>query len=414
MLSEKSTPLEVEARCEPSRPLTGSTTNVAVFSLAYSPFEGGAEVAIREIMERLSGLNFAVFTYKFDKKWLSKEQRGNVGIIRLGKGRGGGKYYGRVWNKIFYVFRAWQEAEKLHKQKRFEVIWAVMASYGGIAALFFKLRHPRIPFLLTIQEGDSEQHMLFGKFGLVGFWGKRIIQTADYIHVISNYLKSFVEKKKAKCPVEVIPNGVNINLFSTHYNTRETRAIRQNLGIDDEYVIITTSRLVYKNGIDILIESIARFKEKRPNIKCLIIGDGPERKKLQVLSHKLKVDNNVIFLGQIPQRDLPLYLTISDIFVRPSRSEGLGNSFLEAMAAGIPVIGTPVGGIMDFLRDGQTGFYVNVNDPDNLAKRMQEILENPELRKRVVYNEKALIKENYSWDRIARLFKNIFDKLINL
>jgi glycosyltransferase involved in cell wall biosynthesis len=389
-------------------------SNIAVFSLAYSPFEGGAEIAAREIMSRLKEFNFTVFAYKFDRKWLPQEQRNNVEIIRLGRGRSSGRYYNRIWNKIFYIFKAWQKAEELHEQKRFEVIWAIMASYGGIAALFFKLKHPRIPLLLTIQEGDSEKHLIFGKFGLVGFLGKKIIQNADYIQVISNYLKRFAEKRKAKCPIEIIPNGVDINLFGTRYTSLEVKAVRDNLGIQDDYVIVTVSRLVYKNGIDVLIDAIAKFKEKRPNIKCLIIGDGPELKKLKAQSSKLKVDNNVIFLGQIPQRDLPLYLAISDIFVRPSRSEGLGNSFLEAMAAGVPVIGTPVGGIRDFLQDRQTGFYANVDDSADLAEKMKNILENSELRKKVVYNAKALIKENYFWDKIANLFKNIFDKLINL
>ena len=400
--------------------MTREKSNIAVFSMAFAPFEGGAEIAAREVIKRLNGLNFTILAYKFDRNWLSRESGDNYEIIRLGKGILGGKRYGRIWNKIGYVISAWQKAEELHKQKRFEVIWVIMASYGGIAALFFKLNHPRVPLLLTVQEGDSERHLLFGKFGLVGLFGRFIIKNSDYIQVISNYLKDFVKQRGAGCPIEVIPNGVDLDLFGTDYKNSEIKAVRENLGIKDDYVIVTTSRLVYKNGIDVLIEAIAMFKEKRSNIKCLIIGGGPELSKLKVKSKKLKVENNIIFLGQIPQRDLPLYLKIADVFVRPSRSEGLGSSFLEAMAAGLPVIGTPVGGIVDFLIDPlvnqeeATGFFVKVDDPADLAEKMNYVLSNAEFKKKVSYQGEKLVRENYSWDRISRLFKNIFDKLINL
>ncbi len=388
--------------------------NVAVFSLAFTPFEGGAEIAAREVLTRLKGLNFTIFTYKFDKEWLSKERGDNFEIVRLGKGSRGGKRYGRIFDKISYIFSAWRSAEEAHKRKRFEVAWAIMASYGAAAALLFKLNHPRVPLLLTIQEGDSEKHLVFGKFGLVGLLGKMAIKKADHIHVISNYLKDFAKKRGAHCSISVIPNGVDIGLFSTEYTDSEIKAARDGLGIKDDYVIVTTSRLVYKNGVDVLIDAVAKFKARRPNIKCLVIGGGPERKMLELKTKNLKLETNVIFLGQIPQKDLPLYLKISDLFVRPSRSEGLGSSFLEAMAAGIPVIGTPVGGIVDFLQNDQTGFYMKVNDPESLAEKIEYVLAKPDLRERVVQNAEVIVRENYSWGVVSRMFKNIFDKLVNL
>ena len=189
--------------------------NIAVFSLAYTPFEGGAEIAAREVIKRLKGLNFTIFTFKFDSGWLSREAAENADIVRLGRGRSGGKYYGRIWDKIIYIFSAWQKAEELHRQKRFEVIWAIMASYGGVAALFFKMRHPRIPLLLTIQEGDSEKYLSLGRLGLVGIFGKQIVRKADFIQVISNYLKDIANKKGAVCPIEVVPNGVDWELFNS-------------------------------------------------------------------------------------------------------------------------------------------------------------------------------------------------------
>ena len=144
-------------------------------------------------------------------------------IIRLGRGRSGERYYGRIWNKIFYIFNAWQEAERAHKEARIEMIWAVMASYGAIAALLFKLNHPSIPFLLTIQEGDSEGHLNFGRLGLVGFFGRLAMRSADYVQVISAFLRDFVRKRGVACPVEVIPNGVDLDIFGARYTLKLRR-----------------------------------------------------------------------------------------------------------------------------------------------------------------------------------------------
>ncbi len=386
-------------------------SNVAIFSLAYCPFEGGAEIAIRKIIDHLPGFYFTILTAKFDYKSLSVERKENSEIRRLG--RGTGRRYGLLFKKIIYIFQAWQGAERLHRERRFDLIWVVMASYGGVAALLFKLNHPNVPMLLTIQEGDSERHLKYGKFGLIGFFGKLMFRSADYIQVISGYLRDFSLMRGAQAPIEIVPNGVDIGLFSTAYRADEIRALRGYLGIKDDYVAITTSRLVYKNGVDILIDAVAKFKERRPNIKCLIIGDGPEMKKLKAKCKNLKVESNVIFLGHIVQNDLPLYFAISDMFIRPSRSEGLGSSFLEAMAAGTPIVGTPVGGIVDFLKDDETGYMAEKENSNSVAYKMHEILDNPKKTEKIIRQAGELIQRNYTWEIVAKMMRNIFDKLIN-
>ena len=386
-------------------------SNIAVFSFAYEPFVGGAEIAIREIIRQVPVFNFTVLTARFDGRSLAFEKKDNIEIHRLG--RGTGRRYGIIFKKIAYIFRAWQSAERLHAQKRFDLIWVVMASYGGIAALIFKMNHPGVPMLLTIQEGDSDRHLKYGKFGLVGIFGKLMFHFADYIQVISGYLRDFSLMRGAGAPIEIVPNGVDIRLFSMAYRNDEIRALRGYLGIKDEYVAVTTSRLVGKNGVDILIRAVAKFKERRPNMKCLVIGDGPDLKKLKALCRKLNVYGNVLFLVHIAQNDLPLYFAISDMFIRPSRSEGLGSSFLEAMAAGIPIIGTPVGGIVDFLKDGETGYIAEPENPDSVAYNMNEILDDPKRTERITRNAEDLVRRNYSWEIVGKMMRNIFDKLIN-
>ena len=147
------------------------------------------------------------------------------------------------------------------------------------------------------------------------------------------------------------------------------------------------------------------------DIKCLIVGDGPDRIKLENLARQLKIEDRVFFLGQIEHNKVFQYLKISDVFVRPSLSEGLGNSFLEAMAVGIPIIGTPVGGIPDFLKDEKTGLFCEVRNHFSIAEKIVKILKDEKLKNRLVENAKELVFKNYNWDNIAKEMDEVFKML---
>ena len=389
----------------PGRPISNGMNNTAVFSLARYPFVGGAEIALKEITERLPEFSFQIFSHDFQKY-------------------GHGKLV-----KFLYIFHAWRAAEKAHKKEPFSAMWAVMASYGGLAALLFKIFHPSVPFLLTIQEGDSEAHILRRVGIFYTFW-KMIFKKADHIQVISNYLADFARRHGATCPIDVVPNGVNVDAYKSDKTDKSNKA----------YTIITTSRLVFKNGVDILIRAmaviaseakqsykndgkIATAKVPRDDIRLLILGSGPDEKKLKNLAAELGVADTIEFFGHVEPGLIPGYLSKADLFVRASRSEGLGNSFLEAMAAGLPVIGTKVGGIPDFLvplslRGSDSdrgnlanGFFVEVNSPRDLAEKIMILLENDQLRKKLGESGRKLVLANYSWDSISGKMEKIFKNL---
>ena len=136
------------------------------------------------------------------------------------------------------------------------------------------------------------------------------------------------------------------------------------------------------------------------------------KEKLSALAKELEVEDRIIFLGTVTQEDLPRYFAISNVFVRPSRSEGLGSAFLEAMAGGLPVIATPVGGIIDFLKDKETGLFCEVDNPQSLANKIKLLLENRSLYNKLIGNAYKLIKDRYSWQKIADDYRIIFNKLV--
>ncbi len=376
-----------------------SKQRIGVFSLAYSPFVGGAEVATKEITGRLSGLDFTVFTNRFDSRWPVRETVGGADVLRLGRGSAAVGYYGRFLEKALYIWRACRAAEQEHRERPFVAVWGVMAAYAGIAALVFKLRHPEVPLLLTLQEGDSEEHIL-KRVGIFYPLWRLIFKKADRIQAISNYLADFARRHGATSPIDVVPNGVEPSQF-----TSPPQRSAQNP------TIITTSRLISKNGIDILIRAAAELKKKIPGLRLRILGTGPEEEKLKKLAKELDVEWATEFLGHVPPGEVPAHLARADVFARPSRSEGLGSSFLEAMAAGLPVIGTPVGGIPDFLKDGETGLFAKVDDPSDLAAKLEMILRHAESRDAISRNGQKLVRENYRWENIAERMAGIFSGL---
>ena len=142
--------------------------------------------------------------------------------------------------------------------------------------------------------------------------------------------------------------------------------------------------------------------------RLVIVGDGLLRRRLEQAIDDLGLGKKVLLLGGVDHEELPRYLSMADIFVRHSLSEGLGNAFLEAMACDVPVIATPVGGIVDFIRDGETGILTRVNDIEQLCTEMVQVLADIDLKRKLINNGRNLVIERYSWDGIAQKMNQLY------
>lgn len=387
---------------------------ILIFSTAYLPFIGGAEIAIKEITDRIGDIEFDMLTLRFDKNLPKFERIGNINVYRLGFAKKNPAMADLVslplkLNKYFFPFMACAKALSLNKKNKYDGIWAMMAAYAGFAAMFLKIFQPKLPYLLTLQEGDPFDEIR-KKVRAVFPIFKMIFTKADYIQVISNYLSGFARQMGYAGELAVVPNGVDVKKFKVENSKLKIEELKKKSGIaGNDKVIITVSRLVKKNGVADIIEAM-RYLPK--NAKLLILGNGPDEEKLKSLSESLKFGDRIIMLGSVKNELVPEYLAISDIFIRPSLSEGQGIAFLEAMAAGVPVIATPVGGIVDFLRDGETGLFCEVNNPRSVAEKISELLNNKEVAEKIKINAKNMVEKNYNWDFIAVKMKNIFFNLI--
>lgn len=372
---------------------------ILIFGLTYLPYIGGAEVAIKEITSRLDGdFEFDMITCRLDKKLPKFEKIGNINVYRVGNGK---------LAKYFFPWLAFKQAKKKYKKNNYKIVWSIMATWAGWAGLKIKEKFPEIKYLLTLQSGDSDKFIKKRTW----FWHwryKKIYQKADHIQVISKWLENRARKFGYSGKINLVANGVKIESRIMNHELRKKLNIKE-----DEKVILTVSRLVEKNGVEDLIQSFPQLLNFLIS-QLLIIGDGPLRSKLESLVKKLDLEDKVKFLGKLDFKETQKYYSIADIFCRPSLSEGFGNVFIEAMAAGVPVIATPVGGIVDFLKDKETGWFCKVKNPKSIAEKINYILDekNKNEVKQIVANAKKMVGEKYSWEKISLQMKKIFTDLI--
>lgn len=368
---------------------------ILIFSLAYHPVIGGAEIAVKEITDRIRDIEFDMVTLRFDAAHPEEEVLGNVRVYRIGA------------SKLTYPVQAALFARELHRRKPYDATWSIMAARAGGAALFFKYSFPEVPFILTLQEGDPIWYMKLRSLYYVNPFFRKIFSNADRMQVISNYLADYGRAMGYAGEIEVIPNGVDTDKFREQ-DAADRIEMRKRLGVsENDTVLITTSRLVTKNRVGDIIEALSYL---RKDVKLVIVGGGVLEERLRNQAKNFNLEDRVVFVGHVPYEEISDYLHASDIFVRPSLQEGFGNSFIEAMAAGLPVIATPVGGIVDFLTDEETGLFASVRNPESVATQVRKLITDPELRQKLVRNGQQLAREKYDWNLVAEKIKSrVFD-----
>ncbi len=203
----------------------------------------------------------------------------------------------------------------------------------------------------------------------------------------SRYAKTY------RCPVVVIPNFLRV--------LSETRPEKRDQ-------IVTVGRCSKEKGQHFLLEAFARLRAR--GWRLVVVGDGPERGELQQLAEKLRIQERVFFAGF--QKDVDAYLAESRIFAFTSLHEGYPNALLEAMATPLPCVSFDcVAGPSDLIRDGENGFLVRVGDVDQLAMRLQQLVDDGELRQSLA-SRAAERKQIHQIDRIAGQYRGFFTGIL--
>lgn len=287
----------------------------------------------------------------------------------------------------------------LHVLKEFgrpDIVHSHFLNYGVIAVKLCKKEN--LPLVVT-------EHSSYMNRGQLPWWvKKRALKTysaCDSVIAVSESLaKNIKESTGHDCVV--VHNIANIS--------DNIEALREN-NKNSEILFVSAGNLLFGKGFDILFQAFAKVLKEEDKIKLLVLGDGPERKRLISLVSRLKISDYVNFYGKYRKEDLPKICKDANAFVLASRAETFGVVYIEAMSMGLPVIATRCGGPEDFVNDSN-GYLVDVEDVDGLANALNKMIYhwNEFDKYKIVEYAKVHFSSEVIADEITKVYKDVLDK----
>ncbi|HKB68171.1 MAG TPA: glycosyltransferase family 4 protein [Pyrinomonadaceae bacterium] len=207
-----------------------------------------------------------------------------------------------------------------------------------------------------------------------------------------------------------IANAVDARKFRPDVSGETVRA---RYGVPmDHCLILCPRRLVPKNGLEFLIESLPSIRRRFSDVSVLIAGDGPEREKLETRVRELGLHDSVIFAGSRNNDELPEFYAAADIVAIPSLKEATSIAGLEAMASACAVVATNVGGLPEIIEDGVSGLLVPPHDPEALAQAITRLIESPGLRKQLGLAARARVEQKFTWEQVASETTRAYERAV--
>jgi len=346
---------------------------------------GGSENMIALIAPRLEKRGYKVRVLAF-KGWgpISNKLKNNgIDCIAL---QGKGRFDLRVlWRYFLY----------LRKNPPDLIIAFLYRAYIPSRIFGFLLGIPNISSVRDVPQWMNSFHI---------FLERITVNLSTGIYSCSNAVsKSLIRDIGIKKEhIVTIPNGIDADAYSIKIN-REKKL--RELGLRNNLEIVTTICRLHepKKGVKVLLNA-TKMLQKTTDFQLLIVGTGKDEEKLRLMANEKEI--NVHFLGE--RKDVREILQITDIFVLPSLYEGFPVAILEAMAAGVPVVTSRVGGSVDAVINKQTGFLVEPSNPNELAEKIRELLLNKKMRKSFGEAGFKRVKENFSIDKTVDEIENLW------
>ncbi len=232
------------------------------------------------------------------------------------------------------------------------------------------------------------------------------IDQSDGVTAVSRFLKEkTITNYLCDKDIEVIPNFVDTDLYKPKLNGE----FKKHIADENEKVLVHTSNFRVVKRVADTIRIFEKIHDKIPS-KLILVGDGPDRSECERLCRQKGLDDKVKFLGK--QDALVEILTSSDIFLIPSQSESFGLAALEAMACGLPVISSSVGGLPELIRHNETGFIAEIGDIDRMAKYTLELLTNERKYKIFSDNARSRAVDVFDKSQVVPMYENYYKTIL--
>jgi len=371
---------------------------ILIVSHEYPPIGGGGGNACMNLAHeyRTQGHDVTVVTAWFDG--LDRYKRdGKLFIIRLPSKRSHLEYCG-FGEMLSYLWKALKESDRLQKEKQFDAVMVFFAIPSGPIGYYLKKKY-KVPYIIRFGGGDIPGYQDRFKiiYKLIGPFEKVIWRNAEVLVANSRGLRELAEKFYCKKKIEIIPNGVDTGFFPENAEKEET----------EEYRLLFVSRLIERKGLQFIIPQLKYLQKKcKRRIMLTVVGDGPYRAVLEQLVKEQEVEDCIRFAGQKNKDELLPYYRDADVFILPSKKEGMPNVVLEAMASGLPIVMTPCEGSAELI-DGN-GYVVAA---DQFAEKLAMLSNDRELRLQMGRRSVDLVHERFLWSRVAGEYERILKGL---
>ncbi|MBC7130338.1 glycosyltransferase family 4 protein, partial [Candidatus Bathyarchaeota archaeon] len=244
-----------------------------------------------------------------------------------------------------------------------------------------------------------------------------LLKRSDRIIAVSEYTKREILKNYEipEWKIKVIFNGVDLERFKPVEGWLKAK-LKRELGFSEkELLVLYVGRLYSRKGLPTLISAMPSVVKKAGNVRFIISGKGfrDEERRLKDYVKKFGVEEKVVFLGYYPDEKLPSLYRAADIFAFPSIYENMPFAVLEALASGLPVVTTKVGGIPEIIDDGRNGFLVEPFNSSKLADRLLYLVENPAVASEMGMAGRRTVEEKFNWKRIVKQVIQVYQEALD-
>jgi glycosyltransferase involved in cell wall biosynthesis len=277
--------------------------------------------------------------------------------------------------------------------------------YSSMALMVIRFAHGHgIPCLLTCHTVMGSPFLIF----LQRFMGLALSRS-DRLIAVSQAAAHF--SHLLGCPekrITVIPNGVDLSCFNGNI---DASLMREELGIGDEPLVVTASRLIKRKSPGLLISAFARVLKVVPDAKLVIAGSGREKDNLSRQIKSLNITNSVFMVGGLTREKVAQLMAAADVFALPSKVESFGLVLLEASAAGVPVVCSNTGGVPEVFQDGFNALLYPPGDDNAMAKAIICLIQDRELAKKIGANAVETANK-FTWEMAAERTLRVYEEVL--
>lgn len=319
----------------------------------------------------------------------------------------GGKYEGI--NGILMHYSLSGLLKNLIESKKIDLILGYNMIPDGIAAVKLA-NHLKLPVAFWAIGSDVNDVVKSNRINYC--LSQQCIENSNLILAESKDLENKIKQFSQKTlNIQTFYKGIDVSNFQ-NLPLKEDLLIKLNLDQGKRYILFV-GRLIYDKGIYELTQTFNTIAKKYSNFDLILIGEELEREKLEVRFQNYGILNKVHFKGIIPHKEIAYYMKVSELLILPSWAEGLPNVVMEAMALGLPVVATDVGGIPEVLENGVTGLSVPVKDVEKLTESVIRMLEDQDLREKCIANAQKLILEKFDVKKNVHILHQHLIEIIN-